>query len=138
VTRTGMWGSLRGTVTATETDAVTPLRHRLSFRYPALSLGQTCGGNWGLGLNFNNSLGGLARPGTESLLGTWQEASPAQHGSCHASRVVSGSPAGVPFVTRVDAGFKKTARRRHGTGQSRAAGWPRVRDAGPVRLTDRV
>jgi hypothetical protein len=70
--RTGTWTSGGGTVAATETDIMSPLRHRLHYPY-AFSVGQpgACL-PWTWGLSTSNALDdGFERGGMQSLSGSW-------------------------------------------------------------------
>jgi hypothetical protein len=98
LTRTGMWSAPAGSVTATETDVMTTLRHRLPYRYPALDLQEGCGRNWSLALDYNTEGGAFTRQGTESLTGRWEDpAATTTTGSCHESHVFKNGPNSEPF-----------------------------------------
>jgi hypothetical protein len=92
--RSGSWTADQGTVSATETDFMSPLRHRLHFK-PALSLQTLCANNWSLSLATSTQLyEGFERGGTENVNGRWSEsqAIPTATGSCQASqRFTTGS-----------------------------------------------
>ena len=99
LTRTGTWGGSEGGVTATETDVMTTLRHRMDYRYPPLDLTEGCGRNWTLALTFNSDDGAFTRQGTENLTGEWRNpAATPSTGSCKAGRVVKNGVNDEPFA----------------------------------------
>ncbi len=98
LTRTGTWSGPAGVLTATETDVMTALRHRIRYRYPPLDLTEGCSSNWALALTFNSDDGAFTRQGTEEETGQWQDsAATPSTGSCKSGRVVKNGIHGEPF-----------------------------------------
>jgi hypothetical protein len=99
LTRAGTWSGSEGGVTATETDVMTTLRHRMDYRYPPLDLTEGCGRNWTLALTFNSDDGAFTHRGTENLTGAWQDpAETPSTGACKAGRVVKNGVNDEPFA----------------------------------------
>lgn len=111
--RSGTWtqSDQSSTATATETDLMSPLRHRLHNRH-ALTLNEICKkGRLVLTTQYDNS--GLERGGTEALNG--QSTGSSGQEPCHAQAVFTTGFRSEPFAispaTLPQAGFKLGARR---------------------------
>jgi hypothetical protein len=116
VVRTGMWSNSGETVTATETDTMSPLRHRL--HYPlALRVAQPGAclpWNWQLGSS-NGFADGFERGGVETLSGHWSAAQSdgsTTSGACNAQQSFTTSPHSSPFILNLQPSRLNTAAKR--------------------------